>query len=206
MNLAAHTVVSRTPLVPEIALRLITEACPLWRASEAEAAAHGFVDPYWAFCWPGGQALARHVLDHPDLVRGRRVLDFGSGCGVEAIAALLSGARSATCADVDPVAADAARLNAELNGVAVETCTRDLIGADIEADVVLAGDVFYDPATAASALRWLRSLDALVLIGDPSRGFLDVSALSLLATYPAGADGDVSGTSLKATSVFTLAP
>jgi predicted nicotinamide N-methyase len=204
VNLATHTVVARAPLLPEIALHLITEACPLWRASETEAAAHGLVEPYWAFCWPGGQALARYVLDHPSLVRGRRVLDFGSGCGVEAIAAMLAGARSAVCADVDPLAAEAARLNAALNGVVVETCSSNLIGADIDAQVVLAGDVFYDRALAAAALEWLRSLPAMVLIGDPSRGFLDTDGLHLLATYRAGADGDVSGTALREASVFSV--
>ncbi len=204
MNLTAHTVVARAPLVPEIALHLITEACPLWRASEADAAAEGLVDPYWAFCWPGGQALARYVLDHPSLVRARRVLDFGSGCGVEAIAAMLAGARSSVCADIDPLAGEAARLNAALNGVAVETCSSNLIGAHIDADVVLAGDVFYDRALAAAAVEWLLSLDATVLIGDPSRGFLETAGLRRLATYAAGADGDVSGAGTKETAVFSL--
>jgi predicted nicotinamide N-methyase len=81
-------VVTAVPLVPEVRLHLITEDCALWRASEKEAAALGFVEPYWAFAWPGGQALARYVLDNPSLVRGKRVLDFGSGCAIEAIAAL----------------------------------------------------------------------------------------------------------------------
>ena len=169
------TVIASAPLVPEIRLHLITEACPLWHASEAEAGAAGLVEPYWVFCWPGGQALVRYLLDHPEVVAGKRVLDFGSGYAVEAIAALKSGAASALCADIDPLAALAAQ--------------------ERRAQRRLAGD--HDPqldwgehrrrrrprrrrllrqGLAAAALDWLRGLDALVLIGDPARGFLDARA------------------------------
>ena len=189
--------------MPEIRLHLITEACPLWHASEAEAGAAGLVEPYWVFCWPGGQALARYLLDHPEVVAGKRVLDFGSGCAVEAIGALKSGAASALCADIDPLAALAAQ--------------------ERRAQRRLAGD--HDPqldwgehrrrrrprrrrllrqGLAAAALDWLRGLDALVLIGDPARGFLDTSTLRQVASYRAGADGD-SGAALRESSVFAFA-
>lgn len=196
----AHTVVARTALVPEIALHLITEECLLWHASEEQAAAAGLVEPYWAFAWPGGQALARHVLDHPALVREKRVLDFGSGCAIEAIAALKAGAASALCADLDPLAAEAARENAALNGVRVETTEENLLGSAVDADVILAGDVFYDRELAARALAWLRGQRALVLIGDPSRGFLDTSSLRLEESYDASPDGELSGS--RRTGVF----
>jgi predicted nicotinamide N-methyase len=200
----ASTVLAASPLVPELKLHLITDACPLWRASEAEAAAQGLVEPYWAFCWPGGQALARYVLDHPELVRGKRVLDFGSGCAIEAIAAMKAGAVAALAADVDPLAAVAARLNAAQNGVVIHTACADLIGTAVRFDVVLAGDVFYDRELAARAFSWLASLDAVVLAGDPARGFIDPRPLELLATYSAGADGDVSGAALKETAVYRV--
>jgi predicted nicotinamide N-methyase len=200
----AHTLVVPAPLAPELRLHLLTEACPLWRANEAEAAAAGLVEPWWAFCWPGGQALARYVLDHPQTVRGKRVLDFGSGCAACALAALRAGASSAVAVDVDPLAAAAARLNAELNDLPLETEARDLVGQPIDADVVLAGDVFYETVLAARAMRWLRSLGVPVLLGDPSRGFLDTGGLERVATYLAHADGETAGNALRETHVYRV--
>lgn len=200
----AHTEVVPAPLVPELRLHLLTEACPLWRASEAEAARAGLVEPWWAFCWPGGQALARYVLDHPEAVRGKRVLDFGSGCAVEALAAMRAGAASAVAADVDPLAAAAARVNAALDGLTVETTTADVVGQSVDAGLVLAGDVFYDAALADRALRWLRSLAIPVLIGDPARGFLDAAGLTRVATYRAHADGDTRGEAFRDAYVYAL--
>jgi predicted nicotinamide N-methyase len=200
----AHTVIVPAPLVPELRLRLLTEACPLWRANEEEAAAAGLVEPWWAFSWPGGQALARYVLDHPETVRGKRVLDFGAGCAVEALAALRAGAATAVAIDVDPIAAAAARLNAELNGLPLDTGTRDPVGDLVAADLVLAGDVFYEKALAARAVRWLQSLGVPVLLGDPARGFLDPGGLERAATYLAHADGDTTGAALRETHVYRL--
>jgi predicted nicotinamide N-methyase len=200
----SNCVVTAVPLVPEVRLYLITEDCALWRASEKEAAGLGFVEPYWAFAWPGGQALARYVLDNPSLVRGKRVLDFGSGCAIEAIAALQAGAASALCADIDAQACEAALANAALNGVKLQVTCEDLIGAAVDCDVVLAGDVFYDAGLAARALQWLRGLKAQVFIGDPSRGFLDLAGLRQVASYRASWDGDTRGAVLRDTAVYSL--
>ena len=203
-----QTNVVAAPLVPELSLHLITESCPLWRASEAEAEALGLPLPYWAFCWPGGQALARVVLDSSKLVRHKRVLDFGSGGAVEALAAMRAGAASALAADIDPFAQTAAELNAKLNAVALETTTEDLIGRAGEWDVILAGDVLYDRALTAKVMVWLRAEAARgveVLLGDPNRGWLDASGLELLASYMAAFDGDLSGRALKETRVWRLA-
>ncbi len=115
--IAAHTTVAAAPLVPEIRLHLATEITPIWQASEAWLQQTGIEPPFWAFAWPGGQALARHVLDHPGLVAGRRVLDFAAGCGIAAIACALAGAASVEAAEIDPLAAAAIALNAALNGV-----------------------------------------------------------------------------------------
>lgn len=203
-----HTVVASAVLVPEIRLHLITDACPLWLGNEQAAIDAGMPDPFWAFCWPGGQALARYVLDHPDHVRGKRVLDFGSGSAVEGLAALKAGAASVLAADLDPLAGTAARLNATLNGLpAPDTTTEDLVGREVDFDLVLAGDVFYDPQLAATGLAWLQKLAAHgieVLVGDPQRGFLDVSQLEKIATYRAGADGDTSGAELRDASVYRV--
>jgi predicted nicotinamide N-methyase len=203
----AQTEIVPAPLCPELRLHLATERTPLWRMTEAQAAAIGLREPYWAFCWPGGQALARHVLDQPQLVRGKRVLDFGSGCAVEGLAALRAGAASVLAADIDPMASVAARLNAELNGLAIETTEEDLVGSLPPFDVVLAGDVFYDCELAARGLAWLRRLaraGVLVLAGDPQRGFLDLGGLERIASMPALHDGDLTGTIVKDTGIYRV--
>ncbi|MBI5544555.1 MAG: methyltransferase [Deltaproteobacteria bacterium] len=209
IDILGLTVVARPPLVPELALHLITEACPLWRATEADLARIGLPEPFWAFAWPGGQALARHLLDHPEIARGRRVLDFGSGCAIEALAALVAGASSVLAADVDPQAAEAARANAELNHLAgrLTTTTRDLLGADEGWELVLAGDMFYDAGLASRVGEWLGELarrGALVLVGDPHRGFFDAARAEKLAEYDEHADVDVEGRYRRATSVFRI--
>lgn len=211
MNRAAlildHTVVAAAPLVPELPLHLVTEQSPLWRASEADAAKLGLPLPYWAFVWPGGQALARLVLDRPELVRGKRVLDFGSGCAIEALAALGAGARAALASDIDPFAAEAARLNAQLHALPLETTTDDLIGAHGDWEVILAGDVFYERELVARVMSWLRGEAArgvLVLLGDPNRGWLDPRGLDRVASFMAAADGDLSGTALKEAVVWRV--
>jgi predicted nicotinamide N-methyase len=202
-----HTIVAAAPLVPELPMHVITEASPLWRASEADAAELGLPLPYWAFIWPGGQVLARLVLDRPELVRGKRVLDFGSGCAIEAIAALKVGASQALAADIDPFAQDAALLNAKVNDVALATTTDDLVGARGDWDVILAGDVMYDRDMATRALTWLRSEAARgvdVLLGDPNRGWLDPRGLERVASFMAAADGDLSGVALKEAVVWRV--
>ena len=201
------TVAARPPLVPELCLRLATEGCPLWRAGEAELKRVGLTDPYWAFAWPGGQALARHVLDHHALVRGQGVLDFGCGGAIAGLAALKAGAASVLAADVDPVALEAAQVNAALNATLLFTTSRDLVGVDEGWDVVLAGDVLFEAAPAARTLAWLRSLaarGALVLVGDPHRGFFDAAGAELLAEYDAPSDVDVDGRFPRATGVWRL--
>ncbi len=180
-----RTAPAPVPLAPELSLWQATELTPLWHATAAEL--HGWDDsPYWAFPWAGGQVLARHVLDHPALVAGRRVLDFASGSGLVAIAAARAGAAEVVAVDVDPFCRAAVALNAELNGVAIPFRAEDPLGAPLpECDVVLAGDVFYERALAAGATAWFAALAArgtLVLAGDagrayaPSSGFVEVAS------------------------------
>ncbi|MGV3619488.1 MAG: class I SAM-dependent methyltransferase [Archangium sp.] len=185
-------------LCPELKLWLLPPDAPSWHAVDADALGM----PYWAFAWPGGQVLARYVLDHPEVVRGRRVLDFASGCAVEGIAAALSGAREVLCADIDPRCE--AERNAALNGVTVKTTTDDLIGTPLDFDVVLAGDALYSPELASRVLPWLRESNALVLIGDPLRvpGVLD--DVERLATWDASFDGDPRGLTTWPTHVLRL--
>ena len=176
---AAQTVIARAPLVPEVALHLATEITPIWQATEAWLAEQNIEPPFWAFAWPGGQALARAVLDDPKLVAGKRVLDFAAGCGIAAIAAAQAGAVLVEAAEIDPLALAAVRLNAALNGVAVATPPGDVVGAPCRWDVIFA------PMTA-HILPWLRGLvvaGAEVLIADPGRAYLPKAGLDPIARY-----------------------
>jgi predicted nicotinamide N-methyase len=182
----ANTVVAAPPLVPEIRLRLTSEITPLWHATEITLAQSQLPPPYWAFAWAGGQALARHILDRPDLVRGRTVLDFGAGSGVVAIASAMAGGR-VTAAEIDPFAAAAIALNAALNKVEIAIERADVIGRETAPwQTVLAGDMCYERPLAERLTRWLRALAArgvTVLLGDPGRAYLPGEGLESLARY-----------------------
>lgn len=183
----AHTELGVAPLTPEVRLWLATEATALWEASEAFLAEKGLPPPFWAFAWAGGQALARYVLDRPETVDAKRVLDFGAGGGLVAIAAMLAGAKSAVAADVDAFAATAARLNAAENDTPIETWTGDATRLDFrDFDVILAADVCYERAPAAETTDWLRraAADGVdVLMGDPGRSYFAGAGFLELARY-----------------------
>lgn len=159
-------------LVPEISLYQATELTPLWHATSAQLDRYD-ASPFWAFPWAGGQALARHLLDRPELVRGRRVLDFATGSGLVGIAALLAGAASVDSTDLAPFCEVVVPMNASLNGVALTPRLVDVMGQLVDGiDVVLAGDVFYERPLAEASLAWFRALAArgvMVLVGDPGR-------------------------------------
>lgn len=203
-----NTCLTRPFLCPEIQLHLITDACHLWYATEPDLENIGLEDPYWGFCWAGGQALARFILDHPEWVAGKRVLDFGAGCGIEAVAACMVGAEHLLASDIDHMAAAAVELNARANSVAIDTTTRDLVDDPLlHFDVVLAGDMFYDPVFARRVLSWFQDLAARgikILLGDPSRGNLHAAPLHPLAVYQAPADVDIAGKHLQKTTVYTV--
>lgn len=185
----AKTAIVAPPLVPEVRLHLATEVTPLWRATQTTLDKDNLPPPYWAFAWPGGQALARYILDHPDIVRGRRVLDFAAGGGLVAIAAARAGAAVVTASDIDPLAIAAIGLNAALNDVALASSSADPILADMPAgafDLVLAGDVCYEQPLAERAVRWLRTLVAHgidVLLADPGRAYRPQEGIWELARY-----------------------
>ena len=182
-----NTAVTGPPLVPEIRLHLATEITPIWQATEETLARGAVPPPFWAFAWAGGQALARYLLDHPETVSGRTVLDFGSGSGIVAIAAAKAGARHVAAAEIDHFAAAAIAVNAALNKVAVEIMTADPIdAADLRWEIVTAGDVCYEREMTERVVPWLRALagkGCLVLLGDPGRTYLPVSGLTERARY-----------------------
>jgi predicted nicotinamide N-methyase len=192
------TTVASVPLVPEVRLHLLMPTSPLWHATPEEAAREGLVMPYWAVAWPGGQALARWVLDHPRVVVGQRVLDVGSGGGIEAVAAAKAGAARVVCADVDAVAGEVVQVNAAVNGLSLTPWTGDPLARSAEqwaCDVVLVGDVTFDEAITSRLVPWLRAHAALgrtVLVGDAGRVPLP-DDFAALGTYAAPFDGNPLG-------------
>ncbi len=181
----ANTCLGSAPLVPEIALYLATEITPIWQATEDWLRERALQPPFWAFAWPGGQALARHVLDHVDLVAGKRVLDFAAGGGIAAIACALAGAGKVEAAEIDDFAQAAIRLNAGINGVDVTVTEGDVVGAACRWDIILCGDVCYEAPMTAHILPWLRAMarQAEVWIADPGRAYLPADGLSPIGRY-----------------------
>jgi predicted nicotinamide N-methyase len=182
-----NTAIARPPLVPEIALHLATELTPLWQATEERLERSAVPPPFWAFAWAGGQALARYLLDHPEVVAGRQVLDICSGSGIVAIAAAKAGA-AVTAAEIDPFGAAAILLNAAINGVTVAVETRDLLDrTTLGWGVALAGDICYEEPMASRAIGLLRRVAGrgrLALLGDPGRAYLPRTGLVERARYP----------------------
>ena len=200
-----NTEVLAPPHVPEISLHLAGEAHELWEKTEEELDAIGLPPPFWAFAWAGGQGLARHVLDNPDTVRGKSVLDFACGSGLVAIAAKMAGAEAVTACDIDPWAAMATAMNAARNQVVLAMRSDPLIGTDDGWQVVLAGDVFYDQDLAVQLLPWFRSLrqrGADVLVGDPGRAYRPLENLAALAVYEVPVTRALEDSEVKKTTVW----
>jgi predicted nicotinamide N-methyase len=194
------------PLVPEIQLYLASEVVPLWRATEEELARIGLPPPYWAFAWAGGQALARYVLDHPDIVRGKSVLDIGAGSGLVGIAAERCGAASVMAADIDAFSCAAIRLNAAANDSRVEITQDDVIGMPGGWDVILVGDLFYERPLAERLLAWLKPLGVPALLGDPGRNYFPKSGVEKLASYNVQTTRDLEDREIRETGVYRLSP
>lgn len=200
-----NTTIMRVPHVPEVELHLAGEAHELWLRTEEELAEIGLPPPFWAFAWAGGQGLARYVLDHPDLVAGKTVLDFATGSGLVAIAASKSAAAHVIAADVDPFCAVAVDLNATQNGATLDFEGRDLIGEMQSWDVVLAGDVFYDHEFSERLMPWFSALaksGVEVLIGDPGRSYLPKERLVEVATYEVPVTRVLEDADVKRTTVW----
>jgi predicted nicotinamide N-methyase len=202
----ANTVLQAPPLVPEITLHLASEVMPLWHRTEEELAQIGVPPPYWAFAWAGGQALARHVLDNPALVKGRRVLDIGSGSGLVAIAAAKAGAAGVMAADIDGFARAAIAMNAHVNDCIIAVTGDDLIGAPAAWDAILVGDLFYERPLAERLLAWLTRLDADILLGDPGRSYFPRQGVTALARYRIATTRDLEDREIRDTGVYRLIP
>lgn len=194
------------PLVPEIRLHLADESVAIWQKTEDELGEMNVPPPYWAFAWAGGQALARYLLDNPSLCSGMRVVDLGSGSGLSGIAAAKSNAQNVLAADIDAFASAACTLNAELNAVALEQTTRDLLSLPPgPADVFLIGDLFYERALADRVLAYIaaaKANGAAVYIGDPQRSYFPRGMFTELATYQVPVTRELEDSEIKKTAVW----
>lgn len=202
----ANTTLRPVPAIPEIALRQSDDAFALWERTERQLDASDQQPPFWGFAWAGGLAMARYLLDHPEAVRGRSVLDLGSGSGLTAIAAALAGAADVVASELDPFAFAAIGLNAAANSVTVRTAG-DVLDSEPAADVVLAADIWYEKQLAARALTFLRrarATGASVLVGDVGRAFLPRTELRQLAAYDVPVPADLENATLKRALILTL--
>ena len=202
----ANTRLAPVPFLPELVLYQAEEPIELWERTEAAGAEQP--PPFWAFAWAGGQALARHVLDEPDLVSGRAVLDLATGSGLVAVAAARAGARTVTANDIDPLSLAAAEANAEANGVPIRLVEGDLLASGYpDADVILAGDVFYSREMTGQVLDFLRRAakrGAGVLVGDPGRAYLPVDGMIRRATYEVPVLEALESVPVRRTSVWQV--
>jgi predicted nicotinamide N-methyase len=206
--IADNTRLLPTPHAPELVLHLADEITPLWKLTEEALEEIGLPPPFWAFAWAGGQALARYVLDHPEIVRGKTVVDFATGSGIVAVAAMKAGAKSVLAADIDVFCEAAVAMNAAANGVEVDFTDANLLDAPPPpADVLLAGDICYEGPMATAVMAWLaqgRAAGASVLIGDPGRTYFPKDGLEKLAEYQVPTTRELEDLAIKRTSVWTL--
>jgi predicted nicotinamide N-methyase len=204
----AHTAASSPPACPELRLHLASEVTPLWEASEAYLEQNNVPPPYWAFPWVGGQALARHILDNPGLVKGKSVLDFASGSGLVGIAAKLAGAAEVLATDIDKVAIAAIALNAKENGVSIDISDRDVLDQeDCPWDVIVAGDVCYEKPMAETTFAWLRRCSAKgakALMADPGRAYLPRTGLMRLAQLTVACSLDLEDKTSREVGIYQI--
>jgi predicted nicotinamide N-methyase len=203
----ANTAVQAPPLVPEIRLHLASEIVPIWRSTEEELKREGIDPPFWAFAWAGGQALARYIIDHPETVDGRRVLDFGSGSGLVAIAAAKAGAKSVLACDIDLIALEAVKVNAAINRVEVECTSTNLIGTDDDWNTLLVADMCYEQPLSAQVEHWMRYIarrGGLVLLGDPKRTYFPKTGLAALRSYSVPVTRELEDREIRDTGVFRI--
>ena len=201
----AHTRLTQVSLVVRIKLHLAGEGTPLWQEIEAEMERGLGPPPFWAFAWAGGQALAQYIGAHPELVAGKKILDFAAGCGLAGIAAALAGASEVDASDLDRFAEAAILLNATENAVIIKTRLSDLVGSDEPWDVILAGDFAYQGDMAPRMTDWLEARaksGTLVLIGDPGRAHLRRGNLRSLASYDVVVPLMLEGARMKRTDVL----
>ncbi len=203
-----HTALARSALVPGIRLYLASEITPLWRASEAFLEIHNVAPPFWAFAWPGSEALARHITENPVLVAGKRVLDFAAGCGLAGIACAQAGAGHVEAAEIDPMACAAMTLNAEANGCRLGVTEGDIVGQPCRWDVILCGDVCYEAPMTRHILPWLRACAsaATVIIADPGRAYVPQEGSRAITRFEVPTSLDLEDSTSRTVTLLQLTP
>lgn len=209
--IAANTVIASPPLTPEISLYLATEVTPLWQATAQTLEDADVEPPFWAFAWPGGQALARYILDNPGHVAGKTVIDAASGSGIVAIAAAKAGAASVTANDIDGLAIAAISANALLNSVDLSIMAGDLTGnrTSDRWNVILAADVFYERTMATGFAAWLTECatgGAMVMASDPGRAYLPQRGVKEIAAYDVPTSLELEDKQVRRTTIWQFAP
>jgi predicted nicotinamide N-methyase len=158
------------PQCPQIKLWLV-DPIPMQRPfTQDEILTIQDYPAYWAFCWASGQVLARHILDNPDLVKGKRVMDFGAGSGVVAVACVMAGAKQVIACDVDPDALLSCQENAKLNHVEFELHS-DLFAFEQDIDLLIAADVLYDKANLPLLEVFLDKAPAVIVADSRVKNF-----------------------------------
>lgn len=204
-----HTELRHPPLCPEIRTRESLHLVPIWEDAE-RLLGHSVEPPYWAYTWAGSQAIARYLLDHPEVVRGKRALDLGCGNGLAALSAARAGAAHVIANDIDRWAVRMAEANAALNGLVIELETVDRLQAEPPVppiDVVLAGDLFYAREMSARVEPWVREAarrGALVLVGDPGRAYLPAAGLQRLAEYEVPVPAEIESVTMRRPVVWEV--
>jgi predicted nicotinamide N-methyase len=204
----SHTALGYAALVPELRLYLASEITPIWQATETWLARENIAPPFWAFAWPGGQAMARHILDTPSLVAGKRVLDFAAGGGIAALAAARAGAAHVEANEIDPLAIAAIALNAAENGLAVAPVPGDIVGCACRWDLILAGDVCYEAPMTRHILPWLRAMadQAEIWLADPGRAYVPGQGVQTLAVYEVETTLELEDRPQRRTVLYRLRP
>ena len=203
-----NTMLLAPPLTPEIVLHLAAESLPIWQKTEEELGEMNVPPPYWAFAWAGGQALARFILDHPDVVAGKTVVDLGAGSGIVAIAAARAGADAVTAFDIDRLSTVAIWLNAGANSVTVQASDQDPLSLEPPMNgVVLVGDLFYERSLAERVLAYIDSAATSgndILVGDPRRSYFPVSRFRAVSEYAVPVTRELEDNEIKRTTVWRL--
>lgn len=206
--ITSNTSLIAPPAVPELKLHLATAFDPIWRMTEEMFASKNIPAPFWCVAWPGGQALARYLLDHPHMVAGKRVFDFASGSGLVALAAKRAGATHVIANDIDPVSMAAITLNAKANDLELIIEHKNRLNAPVEdADIILAGDFCYEWPMAGYAVEWMRGLvqaGKTVLFADPGRLYAPKEGIEELFSITIPTSRDVEDNDHKTVRVFRL--
>ncbi|MDC7677754.1 class I SAM-dependent methyltransferase [Asticcacaulis machinosus] len=208
--ITAHTVARPVPSVPQISLYQADDSTALWQMTEADLDQNQLPPPFWAFAWSGGQALSRYVLDNPEMVAGKRVLDLACGSGLVGIAAHIAGAAQVICNDIDPYCEAAVALNAEFNGYSIEFKAGDLLSLGLpDVDVILAGDIAYEKPMLEAMLTVLRTAAVegkAVYVGDPHRTYFPKTGFIRCADYDIETSTDIEDKPVKPATVWRLRP